>query len=55
MRFEKPDSVGVYRNFRLLSGLRMIVRSDEGRTEEWRWVRAVVERKGVYKIYSLND
>jgi hypothetical protein len=55
VRFESPDSVARYRNFRLLSGLVLVVRDDEGRLQRWGWLRAVAERKGRYKLYSLRD
>ena len=55
LRFERPDSIARYRNFKLLSGLTLVARSDEGRIEAWRWMRAVAERKGVFKIYSTED
>ena len=53
--FERPDSVAHYRNFTLRSGLTMVARDDEGRVQKWRWLRAVAERKGAYKIYSTED
>lgn len=54
VRFE-VDSVQRFRNFRMYSGLTMVTRNDAGQEERMRWLRAVVERQGVYKIYSTED
>lgn len=54
VRFE-VDSVGRYKNFKLHMRLRLVVRDDQGRAVTMRWVRAVAERKGRYKIYSTDD
>jgi len=55
LRFEPVDSTGAYKNFKLLSGLTMVVKDDQGQVQKWRWLRAVAERKGRYKIYSTED
>ena len=55
MGFEPVDSTGAYKNFKLLSGLTMVVKDDGGKVQKWRWLRAVAERKGRYKIYSTED
>ena len=54
VRFD-VDSTMQYRNFRMQSRLAMVVRNDEGRLESWTWLRAVVARKGRWKIYSTDD
>lgn len=55
VRFEPPDSVARYRNFRVLGGLVMVVRDEQGETQRWGWLRAVAERKGRFKLYSVRD
>lgn len=57
VRFERTgaDTLGTYNNFRLHGGLAMVVRSSAGERETWRWLRAVAERKGRFKIYSTDD
>src|SRR5262249_55440975 len=54
LRFE-TDSIGVYRNFKLYSHLVLVTKDDTGAIQEWRWLRAVAERKGRFKIYSTED
>ena len=54
VRFE-VDSVGRYKNFKLHMRLRLVVRDDRGQVVTMRWVRAVAERKGRYKVYSTDD
>lgn len=54
LRFEE-DSTGVYENFKLHAGLTLVVRDDAGQIQRWRWLRAVAERKGAFKIYSTDD
>ncbi len=51
----RADSVARYRNFTLHSRLVITVKDDQGQTQEWRWLRAVAERKGRFKIYSTDD
>ena len=51
----QPDSIMKYKNFKLYSRISMFVKNDEGQVEQWKWLRAVVERKGRYKIYSTTD
>jgi len=55
LRFERSDTTARYRNFKLHNGLILVVRTDTGEIEEQRWLRSVVERKGVFKIYSVDD
>lgn len=55
LRFERSDSIAVYRNFRLHNGLVLVVRNERGETERWGWLRSVAERRGRYKIYSVRD
>lgn len=54
VRFE-VDSTTKYRNFTMHGRLTMVVRDDQGQLQRWRWLRAVVERKGRFKIYSMTD
>ena len=49
------DSVAHYKNFTLYSQLHMNVRDDEKQAQEWSWLKAIVERKGSFKIYSTQD
>lgn len=49
------DSTMRYRNFTLYSQLTMVVKNDLGEIERWGWLRAVAERRGRFKIYSMRD
>jgi hypothetical protein len=49
------DSTARYRNFKLYSGLTLVVRDDEGGIQRWRWLRSIAERGGRFKIYSTDD
>jgi len=51
----EADSIAVYKNFKLYSQLRLVTKDDTGQIQEWRWLRAVAERKGRFKIYSTED
>ena len=51
----EADSVMRFRNFRMYSGITMVVKNDAGQEERWRWLRGVVERRGAFKIYSTED
>jgi hypothetical protein len=55
LRFEGPDSTARYQNFKLHSRLRLVARDDTGEIQRFTWLRAVAERKGVFKIFSTND
>lgn len=55
LRFERTDTVAVYRNFRLHNGLVLVVRDEQGETRRWGWLRSVAERRGRFKIYSVRD
>ncbi len=50
-----PDSVAHYKNFILYSQVFMNVRNEANQTQRWTWLKAVVERKGTFKIYSTED
>ena len=54
VRFEADTTVR-YRNFRLHNGLTLVARGDEGGIQQWKWIRSVAERTGVFKIYSTED
>jgi hypothetical protein len=47
--------VSRFKNFTLHSGLTIVAKDDTGVTHEWKWLRAVAERKGRFKIYSTED
>jgi hypothetical protein len=49
------DSIMPYRNFRMHNQLVMVVRDESGQVHRWNWLRSIVERKGVFKIYSMRD
>jgi hypothetical protein len=49
------DSTMRYRNFTMHSQLTLVVKNDLGETERWGWLRAIVERRGRFKIYSTRD
>lgn len=51
----EADSTMAYRNFKLHSRLTLVARDDEGQTRRMTWMRAVAERKGVFKIVSTTD
>ena len=53
-RFE-TDSVAHYKNFTLYSRVTLVAKDDEGKIQRMRWLRAIVERKGRFKIYSTTD
>ena len=55
LRFEPAESLGVYKNFKLHSKLILVAKDDTGQIQEMRWLRAVAERKGRFKIYSTED
>jgi hypothetical protein len=55
LRFERADTTALYRNFKLHNGLTFVVRNDEGEVERWAWLRSVAERRGRFKIYSMED
>jgi hypothetical protein len=49
------DSTMRYRNFTLYSKLTLVARDDQGQLQRMKWLRAVAERKGAFKIYSTTD
>jgi hypothetical protein len=51
----KADSVSRFKNFTLHSGVTIVAKDDTGAMHEWKWLRAVAERKGRFKIYSTED
>lgn len=54
-RWERRDTIAVYRNFRLHERLTLVVLNEDGEEERLDVVRAVAERKGRFKLYSLKD
>jgi hypothetical protein len=55
VRWERADTIAVYRNFRLHNGLTMVVTDERGAEQRLDVVRSIAERKGVFKLYSLHD
>ena len=55
LRVERTAATRQFRNFRLHEGLVLVVKDDEGREQRFDWIRAVAERQGRYKIYSMRD
>jgi len=51
----EADSVMQYKNFKMYSRMRLVARNDEDKVETMYWLRAVVERKGSFKIFSTDD
>ena len=54
VRFDR-DSTMHYNNFKLHNGLVLVAKDDEGKIQQFRWLRSVAERKGRFKIYSMSD
>jgi len=55
VRAEATAGVTEFRNFRLHRGIVLEVRDAAGTAQRLDFVRTVVERKGVFKLYSLRD
>ena len=55
LRWERYDTTAVYKNFKMLNGLVLVAKDDQGQVQKWHWLRSAVERKGAYKIYSMRD
>lgn len=55
LRWDRGDTTAIYRNFRLHNGLRLVVRDEQGKERTVDAIRAVAERKGVFKIQSMKD
>lgn len=55
LRFETTDTTAVYKNFKLHNGLILVARDGLGEIQRFTWLRSVAERKGVFKIYSVQD
>jgi hypothetical protein len=55
VRIEARAGVMEFRNFRLHRGVTIIARDSTGAEQALGFVRTVVERKGVFKIYSTSD
>jgi hypothetical protein len=50
-----PDTLVHYKNFKLHNHMVLVARDDQGELQRFRWLRSIAERKGVYKIYSMQD
>jgi hypothetical protein len=55
LRVERTATTRRFRNFRLHEGLVLVVKDEEGREQRFDWIRAVAERRGRFKIYSMRD
>jgi len=44
-----------YKNFRLHEGITLTARDNEGTVRSFSFIRAIAERKGRFRIYSLRD
>ncbi len=55
VRFDRDGATTHYKNFNLYNGLILVARDDAGTIQRFRWMRAAVERKGRFKIYSVKD
>lgn len=55
VRWDRADTIALYRNFKLHNGLSLVVRDEEGREVALPHVRAVAERRAMYKLQSLRD
>jgi hypothetical protein len=55
MRVEQTGPTVSYRNFALRHSIVLVVRDRSGEEVKLDFICAVVERKGVYKIYSVKD
>ncbi len=54
VRFDRDGATTHYKNFDLYNGLILVARDDAGKLQNFRWLRAAVERKGRFKIYSVK-
>jgi hypothetical protein len=50
-----PDTLVRFKNFKLHNHMVLVARDDQGEVQRFRWLRSIAERKGVYKIYSMQD
>ena len=55
LRFERRAPAKSFNNFTLHQVLVMVVRNERGEEERLDCLRAVVERRGRFKIYSMRD
>lgn len=55
VRWERRDTIALYKNFKLHNGMALIVRDERGAEVAIDAIRAVAERKGVFKIQSMRD
>ncbi len=55
LRWERTGVTRDYKNFRLHNGMVLVVRDERGREQPLVYIRAVAERRGVFKIQSLQD
>jgi hypothetical protein len=44
-----------YRNFRLHEGITVTARDNQGTLRSFSFIRAIAERKGRFRIYSMRD
>jgi hypothetical protein len=55
LRWERYAASKAYKNFKLHNGMLLVARRDDGEVVEMSWLRAVIERKGRFKIQSVRD
>jgi hypothetical protein len=55
VRWERADTIMVFKNYRLHRGLTLVALDESGAETRLDFVRTVAERKGRYKLYSLKD
>lgn len=51
----ETTSITPYRNFKLHNGVTLVAKDDTGREVRFTGVRAIAERRGRFKIYSMSD
>ena len=51
----ETTSITPYRNFKLHNGVTVVAKDDTGREVRFTGVRAIAERRGRFKIYSMSD
>jgi hypothetical protein len=55
VRVERTSTTMAYKNFKLHNGITIVAKDDEGKIQEFTFIRSIAERKGRFKIYSMKD
>lgn len=55
LKLERTAATVNYRNFKLHTGITIVAKDDEGAVQRFTFIRAIAERRGRYKIYSMSD